>query len=75
VALSRVSIFGSERMSLATGREMTLIAVTGCGQAEDKRRAQASGFDHHLTKPVDPNSLEALISTSGSAAPDDKQPR
>jgi signal transduction histidine kinase/ActR/RegA family two-component response regulator len=38
-----------------------LIAVTGYGQEEDKRQAQAAGFDHHLTKPVDEHVLEMLI--------------
>ncbi len=46
----------------AWGEGVTLIAITGWGQAEDKRRAIAAGFDHHLTKPVDPNQLEALLS-------------
>lgn len=38
-----------------------LVAVTGYGQEQDKRRAQRAGFDHHLTKPVDENVLETLI--------------
>ena len=42
----------------AWGGNMTLIAVTGWGQADDKRRALASGFDRHMTKPVDPEELE-----------------
>jgi len=47
----------------AWGKEMTLIAVTGWGQESDRRRAFASGFDHHLTKPIDPASLDALLSS------------
>ncbi len=39
----------------------TLIAVTGWGQERDKERAAAAGFDHHLTKPVDPAALESLL--------------
>ena len=35
------------------GRNMVLVAITGWGQEEDKRRATEAGFDHHLTKPVD----------------------
>ena len=31
-----------------------LIALTGYGQEEDQRQAREAGFDHHLTKPVDP---------------------
>jgi signal transduction histidine kinase len=43
------------------GREMILIAVTGWGQQSDKNKAQMAGFDHHLTKPVDPSELEQLF--------------
>jgi PAS domain S-box-containing protein len=38
-----------------------LIAVTGYGQDEDRRRTEEAGFDHHLTKPVDPVALENLL--------------
>jgi CheY-like chemotaxis protein len=34
-----------------------LIAVTGYGRAEDVEKARRAGFDHHLTKPVDPQEL------------------
>jgi PAS domain S-box-containing protein len=37
------------------------IAVTGYGQEEDRRRTEEAGFDHHLTKPVDPVALENLL--------------
>jgi CheY-like chemotaxis protein len=43
------------------GRSMVLIAATGWGQEEDRRRSLESGFDAHLVKPVDPESLFALI--------------
>jgi two-component system CheB/CheR fusion protein len=38
-----------------------LIAVTGYGRDEDRRRAHEAGFDHHLTKPVDPGDLQPLL--------------
>jgi CheY-like chemotaxis protein len=38
-----------------------LIAMTGYGQAEDKRRAFEAGFDDHLVKPVDPETLTRLL--------------
>ena len=38
-----------------------LIAMTGYGQAEDRRRAFAAGFDAHLVKPVDPDMLAKII--------------
>ena len=44
------------------GRDLRLIALTGWGQDEDKRKARDAGFDHHLTKPVDPQRLGALLS-------------
>lgn len=42
---------------------LCLIAVTGWGQSEDKRQAEAAGFDHHLTKPVDFEALLAALDT------------
>ena len=48
----------------AWGQSITLIAVTGWGQDADKRRALAAGFDHHLTKPVDPERILELLSPS-----------
>lgn len=48
----------------AWGRRMLLVAVTGWGQAKDRTVALASGFDHHLTKPIDPDELTRLFDTS-----------
>jgi signal transduction histidine kinase/ActR/RegA family two-component response regulator len=45
----------------AWGRRMILIAATGWGQDEDRRRSLTSGFDAHLVKPVDPEALFDLI--------------
>jgi signal transduction histidine kinase/CheY-like chemotaxis protein len=42
------------------GTRMTIIAVTGWGQEEDRRRSAAAGFDHHLVKPLSPDTLDAL---------------
>ena len=41
--------------------ETLLIAITGWGAEQDRRRAQEAGFDHHLTKPVDFAALEPLL--------------
>jgi len=38
-----------------------IIAVTGYGKDEDRRRTKAAGMDHHLTKPVDPDHLDQLL--------------
>ncbi len=43
------------------GKSMCLIALTGYGQAEDQRRALAAGFDIHLTKPIDPATIQDLL--------------
>jgi CheY-like chemotaxis protein len=43
------------------GKQMALIALTGWGQEEDKRRSLDAGFDHHLTKPVEAAALEKLL--------------
>jgi signal transduction histidine kinase/ActR/RegA family two-component response regulator len=62
------------------GRGIFLIAATGWGQEEDRRRAFEAGFDHHLTKPIAAETVESLLqsldptmkyqirSSSGSAA-------
>ncbi|HSG38489.1 MAG TPA: ATP-binding protein, partial [Thermoanaerobaculia bacterium] len=42
-------------------RSAKLIAVTGYGREEDRRRSKEAGFDMHLTKPVDPAQLKALL--------------
>jgi CheY-like chemotaxis protein len=43
------------------GGNVALVALTGWGQAEDKRRALEAGFNHHLTKPVAAADLEKLL--------------
>jgi CheY-like chemotaxis protein len=43
------------------GRDIVLIAVTGWGQEEDKRRSQEAGFNFHMVKPVEPAALEKLM--------------
>ncbi len=45
----------------SAGASLKLIAITGWGQDIDKERAHAAGFDHHLTKPVDPQRLAELL--------------
>jgi CheY-like chemotaxis protein len=42
-------------------RKTRIVAVTGYGQDEDRRRSQAVGIDIHLTKPVDPIVLQRLL--------------
>jgi PAS domain S-box-containing protein len=46
---------------LPSGSEMAVIAITGWGQDEDRRRTRESGFDDHLVKPVDSNDLTRVL--------------
>jgi CheY-like chemotaxis protein len=43
-----------------------LVALTGYGQPEDRQRALAAGFDVHLTKPVDIDELNRILSWKGA---------
>ena len=49
------------------GAAILLVALTGWGQNEDRRRSKEAGFDHHLTKPVEFPVLQRLLAqTTGS---------
>ena len=43
------------------GADVLLVAITGWGQEDDRRRAREAGFDHHFTKPADFDQLLKLI--------------
>jgi PAS domain S-box-containing protein len=43
------------------GKNAVIVALTGWGQDEDKRRSDEAGFDGHLVKPVEPADLEKLL--------------
>jgi signal transduction histidine kinase/ActR/RegA family two-component response regulator len=43
------------------GQDVVLVAVSGFGQPEDKKRAIESGFDEHITKPADVNDIENIL--------------
>jgi len=43
------------------GQQMVLVALTGWGQSEDRRRSKEAGFNHHLVKPADPAVVEKLL--------------
>ncbi len=51
------------------GRRMALIALTGWGTEEDKRRALEAGFDHPLTKPIEIVALERLLALIAPSPP------
>ena len=50
-----------EMRKLPGGERLTLIALSGWGQHEDRRRSGDAGFDHHFVKPVDVEALVELI--------------
>ena len=55
----------AQRLRIQPGLEKTLlVAMTGYGQEEDRRRSRAAGFNQHLVKPVDLETLEMLLACS-----------
>jgi two-component system CheB/CheR fusion protein len=53
--------------ALPRGRMMLLVAVTGWGQSEDRRRSREAGFDHHMVKPLRASALETLLANFSAA--------
>ena len=63
IGLPGVDGYALARMARQTpeARSTYLVALTGYGQAEDRHKALAAGFDSHMTKPVDPAKLCAFL--------------
>ncbi|SAK53109.1 PAS/PAC sensor hybrid histidine kinase [Caballeronia hypogeia] len=63
IGMPEMDGFAVAREIRASGRhdDVMLVAVTGWGQAEDRARTTAAGFDDHLVKPVDIDVLEGLL--------------
>jgi CheY-like chemotaxis protein len=57
--------FETARRLREEGLAKLLVAVTGFGAAEDRRRAAEAGFDTHLTKPVSPDALRRVLGGDG----------
>ena len=51
----------ARRLRGQLGYQGLLVALTGWGQEDDRRRSREAGFDHHFVKPVDPDELQELI--------------
>ena len=51
------------------GRELALVATTGWGQEEDRRRTAEAGFDRHLVKPIELASLREVLDAPRQAKP------
>jgi CheY-like chemotaxis protein len=47
-------------------RDVRLIALTGYGEQEDRRRSRQAGFESHVTKPADPQALLGLVASPGA---------
>jgi signal transduction histidine kinase/ActR/RegA family two-component response regulator len=55
----------ARQIRASLGERVVLVALTGWGQDEDKRRSREAGFDHHLTKPPEPELLIRLVAACG----------
>ncbi len=42
-------------------RDTVIVAITGCGQEQDRKDSREAGFDRHLFKPVSPEAVRALV--------------
>jgi CheY-like chemotaxis protein len=54
----------ARRIRASLGSAIFLVALTGYGEPDDRRRAPEAGFDAHVVKPVDPGELTAMLSAS-----------
>ena len=53
---------------------VVLVALTGYGLQEHRRRAEDAGFDHHLVKPIRPDALLAILRRFDAGAPEEHDP-
>jgi CheY-like chemotaxis protein len=69
---------GYEVARLLRGRagleNVMLVALTGYGQEEDRRRSTDAGFDSHLVKPADPVALQALLASLRTTGQQEARP-
>jgi len=59
----------AQRLREEYGDSIALFAVTGYGQAEDRARSAAAGFNDHLVKPIDPDTLNTLLAARNLSSP------
>jgi CheY-like chemotaxis protein len=71
VALVDIGMPGIDGLEVArqishseVGRQTLLVALTGWGANEDRERSKQAGFAYHLTKPIDIDTLGALLATA-----------
>lgn len=58
----------ARRVRRSLGDSVTLVALSGYGRVEDRRRSMEAGFDAHLTKPVDFAELQAALASRARSA-------
>lgn len=63
----------ARRVRQAIGENVFLVALSGFGQPEDKKRALEAGFNEHLTKPADVGDIEQLLSRIPEREDDDER--
>jgi CheY-like chemotaxis protein len=49
------------------GKDIVIVALTGWGQEEDRRKSREAGFDSHLVKPVDLSALMKLLAAEAKS--------
>src|SRR5262249_42502578 len=64
IGMPRLNGYDACRCIRQHPKNMLLIAMTGWGQEDDKRRALEAGFNFHVVKPVDASALEKLLAAS-----------
>jgi CheY-like chemotaxis protein len=65
IGLPELDGFGvARRVRQETGSSQLLVAVTGYGRDQDRDEAHRAGFDVHMTKPLDVNSLRNMLDTA-----------
>jgi len=76
IGLPKLSGYDAAReiRAQASGKDALLIAVTGWGQEVDRQRSKEAGFDHHLVKPVDPDTLAKLLASLSSSQTANSKP-
>lgn len=67
IGLPDLSGYEVAQMLRDEGYRGKIVALTGYGQEEDKKKASEAGFDHHLTKPVGIADLQAVLLRSAAA--------
>jgi PAS domain S-box-containing protein len=53
----------ARRIRQGNGGRPAIVALTGWGQEQDRRRAREAGFDHHLVKPAELGALQSILAS------------